>query len=354
MAESTAVGAISTFFDGVCRQAAAAADGAGGWTQRRLMLAGHHLALRFAGPALLARLLPALAHLPAAPDGTADLTIDIWESAADGVAMLPPPWAHADYGTRREINDWADGSVIASYDLGAGVLSLLDLATNHAVFWVHAAERLPLYEQAAPLRTILQLWLLRRGVHFVHAAAVGLPQMGAALLVGAGGSGKSTTALACLADGLLFGGEDYCLIADGAPPTVFCAYSSAKLAADSVRQLPHLAPLALNPQRAADEKAVLLLAGAYADQIAPQMAVRAIVLPTLGAADQPHWQRTTAAAALRAVAPSTILQLTHAGRAELRALAALVRAVPCFALTLGRDARQNPAAVRQILREVTA
>ena len=57
----------------------------------------------------------------------------------------------------------------------------------------------------------------------------------------------------------------------------------------------------------------------------------------------------TAAAALTALAPTTILALHPPQPNALREMAALVRAVPCYTLELGSDVDRIPEAIAQIL-----
>ena len=52
---------------------------------------------------------------------------------------------------------------------------------------------------------------------------------------------------------------------------------------------------------------------------------------------------------LRALGPTTLLQLPGAGTDALRAMGDLVRSVPCFALRLGPDADAIPGAVARLL-----
>jgi hypothetical protein len=58
---------------------------------------------------------------------------------------------------------------------------------------------------------------------------------------------------------------------------------------------------------------------------------------------------TTAAAALAALAPTTILALHPPQPNALREMAALVRAVPCYTLELGSEVDRIPEAITQLL-----
>ena len=177
--------------------------------------------------ALAPVLTRAFEHLRAASDPAPGLTIYAWDSASTGVEMLPPPRAFETYIARGEIPGLNGGGIRAAYQLDASALSMLDEETGRAIYWTRDAAALPYYEASAPLRTILHWWLGQQGRQLVHAGAVGLPD-GGALLLGKGGSGKSTTALACLASDLMYASDDYCAVGADPSPTVFSIYATAK------------------------------------------------------------------------------------------------------------------------------
>ena len=118
-----------------------------------------------------------------------------------------------------------------AYHLGPNIFSIIDLKENLALYWVKDAQALPYYEIGSPLRTILHWWADQGAYQFVHGGAVGLPT-GGVLLAGKGGTGKSTTALACLEAGLLYASDDYCLIRTDTEPFVYSIYNTAKLRGD--------------------------------------------------------------------------------------------------------------------------
>ena len=57
--------------------------------------------------------------------------------------------------------------------------------------------------------------------------------------------------------------------------------------------------------------------------------------------------------ALRHLAPSSLLQLAGASAEDLRAIATLVRSVPCVRLGLDPDRSANPAMLQRLLAEVS-
>ena len=91
-----------------------------------------------------------------------------------------------------------------------------------------------------------------------HAAAVG--QMGSgALLVGKGGSGKSTSALGSLASGWRYIGDDYCLLALNGIPQIHSLCTSAKLNAYHLENFPTLLSAISNSKELTSETAILYL-----------------------------------------------------------------------------------------------
>ena len=181
----------------------------------------------------------------------------------------------------------------------------------------------------------------------VHGAAVGYPS-GGVLLVGAGGSGKSTCALSSLGSDLLYAGDDYIAVELGPKPRVVSLYCSGKVHPEDLHRLPHLAP-ALAASAQADEKAVFYVEQAFPGRSIAGFPLRAIVVPRVTERRAARALPGTQAAALAALAPSTIFQLHPPARDALAWMAGLVRAVPTFVLELGSDVETIPAALLRIL-----
>ncbi len=331
----------------------AAAIAAGGVVLRHYLIAGLSVTLRFAGPALVDRLTAALEHHPRGRPGAPGLTVSLWDTASTGV---PPPRFPADAidgGTSAAARSGAAPTVRLKYRAEQRSLSVLDRATDRAVFGAAAAAGLPYWETGTPLRVILHWWMADHGRQLVHAAAVGTADRGL-LLVGRAGSGKSSTALACLGSRLRYAGDDYCLVSVDPDPRAHSLYGSAKLHADQARRFPGLAPALVNADRLETEKALYMVRRAFPDHLQPSVRVSALVLPVLAADGRTWLEPASAGAALLAVAPSTILQLPGAGRAAFDTMSGLVRQVPCYRLHLGGDLAVLPRLLEGVLAEPDA
>jgi hypothetical protein len=329
---------LDDFFRTVRESFLRAEEAVGGSLVRSFRIGGHDVALRFAGASLEPVLTPALRHLAVQTTSSPALTICLFDSVSTGSEPPVPPWSSTDYIARGDIQGGSDGRFVAGYNLGTGVLSLLDTERNLAVYWVRSALSIPYWETGAPLRTLLHWWMRQHGRQLVHAAAVGT-EAGAVLLAGKGGSGKSTSALACLAAGMRYLGDDYVLLSDR-PPEVHSLYNSAKLDPAQMRQFPQLLPAVANAARLATEKALAFVHETFPNHLVRRLPVRAILVPRITGKAETQIVAASPASALRALAPSTIFQLAGAGEEEFRALSAFVRHAPCFTLELGTDLSQ--------------
>jgi hypothetical protein len=324
-----------------------------GAVERHYRIGGYLVRLSFAGDALLS-LTRALEHLAVDFDdySTPDLTIGLWDSESTGQRMAQRPWQEDDFLARGVIQGYNTERIYTAFQHGSAAVSVLDQERNTAVFWAPDSN-LPYWEHGSPIRTILHWWLLSKGLQLVHAAAVGNSN-GGVLIGGKGGSGKSTTALCCLESNLTYVGDDYTLLGLDSGPVVHSLYNSAKLNSDQVQRLPSLVPKIANPERLADEKALLFVNEHYPSKIATQLPVRAILLPRVTGLPDTRLKRVSVAMALAALAPSTIFQLPRAGGEAFKFLAAFMRQLPCFSIEVGTVLSTIPPAIEGLLAELEA
>ncbi|HUH98984.1 MAG TPA: hypothetical protein VLZ89_16605 [Anaerolineales bacterium] len=329
----------------------------GGYQDRHFLIGGRPVRLRFAGNGLASALTPALAHLETAPAERPELTILAWDSASSNSALpsvlkryfdsLGEWWDHL--GRRGEIRELTNDRFRFAYHLGPNIFSGLDLQENLGLYWVQDASALPYYEIGSPLRTILHWWADGGDYQFVHAGAVGL-ESGGVLLVGRGGSGKSTTALAALDAGLLYASDDYCLIRTDPEPYVFSVYNTAKLRGEAdVKRFAHLAAMVSNKSRLENDKALLFLNDHFPKQITRGFCLKAILLPVVTQGKETRLVATGAGAALTALAPSTLFQLPSAGSAAIKTMSRLAQRVPAYQLELGTDLANAASVIKDLL-----
>jgi hypothetical protein len=324
------------------------AERAAGAIDRHYVIGSLIVRFRFAGPALVSAMTPALAHLATDEIRGADLTICMFDQAST-VAAPAPAWGLEDYGPRGEIRGFNSSRIRTVYDAAERALRMADLDHSVAIFCVRDARAVPYYERGAPLRSIFHWMMGAHGRQLVHAAAVGMPS-GGVLLAGRSGSGKSTAALACIGSPLRYAGDDYVLIDRGSPPHVYTLYSTAKVHSEQVDRFPHLRALVDNSAHLATEKALIFLERHLPDCLSQGFPVRALLIPRITGGSETQLVRASPAAALAALAPTTVLQLPGEGRRTFETLAALARAVPSHWLDVGTDLRRIPEAIAEALR----
>ncbi len=291
--------------------------------------------------------LAAISHLRGRHQSP-DLKVVVWDGETSGTDAPSPDWCDADHLARGEMPRLSSHDVRCAYNIDSKVLSVLDGRSNTAFQCVRGFSTLPQYEHGAPLRDILAWWLAGRGLQLIHAAAVG-NERGGVLLAGRGGSGKSTTAAACIRAGMHYVSDDYCLAANEAEgPVAYSLYSSMKLAAEEVDRLGLQSSVA-NPDSG---KHLVFVGEREPDSIRARIPLRALLLPRVVPGGHTRLEPVSAARALRALAPSSIFQVPGAGASALSAMAAIVRSLPAYSLELGPDRAAAPDSVSTLLAEL--
>lgn len=315
-----------------------------------LSLGGYIIKLVFSSKKLEEKIFPALEHLAIGEDRPADLTILLWDSATSQVPMPPPPWDMDDYSSRAEIDGFSNGQVLTAFHLGVSALSMLDLQRSLAIYWVQDAEQIPFYESAAPLRIILNWWMGRNRRLFVHAAAVGKPD-GGVLITGKSGSGKSTSALACLFSDLYFTSDDYAIVTEEPQPRVFGIYNIAKKDFDDIARIPQAKDAVLNSPNQIHEKAIYKINESYPNKMINEFPLKAILVPQITDQSVTTLEPISAISALTALGPTTILQQPFSGEDILGRLAEIVKSVPAYRLKLGSEINQIPEVISSLLKD---
>ncbi|MBI4747006.1 MAG: serine kinase [Acidobacteria bacterium] len=311
-------------------------------------IAGFTIQLRFAGPALIRLILPALEHLAVEAVPTPDLTIDLWDSTSTSIGAPPPPWNAGRHFAHGEVKEFCTDRFYTHLDVGPNALSLLDFDRKRAIFWVPDQSAIPDYEVSVPLRTILHIWLSRFGRHIVHAGAVGLPT-GGVLLIGHGGAGKSNTALSCLGSELKYLSDDHCLVAAEPEPTVYSVYGTGKLFPEDIAQIPVLASLGDDAPILQTEKALFYLHRHFSHKILTEFPLKALLLLQVTGKVDSRLEPVSGAVGLRALAPGQMMQWPTAGPATFQTIARLCRQLPCYRFELGTDRAQIPRTILELL-----
>jgi hypothetical protein len=258
--------------------------------------------------------------------------------------MIPPSWSTDDYGVQGLINGFNTDRFQTLLQPANNALNMLDHRKNLGLYWVPDARYATYYETISPLRTLLYWWMRRHGRQLVHAGAVGTAD-GGVLLPAKGGSGKSTTALACLEAGLFYAGDNNILLStDERPMHAYSMYNSME------ERLPHLLPHIENPEQLGEQKAFAFLHKRYPTQMTASLLVRAVLVPRVTGHRDTGLSESSLAASLKALIPSTLFSLPGAGRETFEALVKLIQPLPHYMLNLGTDLPQVPRVISELLR----
>lgn len=313
-------------------------------------IGGRSVRLCFAGSALIPPLTQAFDHCLVKDESSPDLTVFLWDSESTGISMPAPPWEVDKIVARKEVWRFLTDRIKINYQPENHIYNLLDMSRNTAIYRIKDADRIPQYEKGSPLLQILHWWMSGQDRYLVHAGAVGYADRGA-LLVGKGGSGKSTTALACLNSNLIYGGDDYCLMGYEKHPNIYTLYSSGKIKSSDKGRFPFLNKTMFELDDLESGKSLIFISKIFPNRISKGFPVRVIFIPVIANAPVTKVQQVSPAVAFRAVAPSTIFQLAGAHKPHFRFLSQVVKSVRCYLLKLGTELPTIPAAIQKVLSE---
>jgi hypothetical protein len=331
---------------------------AGGPQQKTFRIAGRKVAMKFAHARHVDQFTKALTHLHA-PEAPADLTLSVWDGERPAANHLLRAylftltnWWYDYTGPRGQLLDVHGGDVSAFYDPLAGLLTAYESGSKSGFLWKRDTEQMPYFEVCAPARVAMHAWLRSEGMQMVHGAAIGT-ESGGVLLVGPGGSGKSTSALACLDSSLSYLSDDYCVVArQGSEFQVHTLYGAAKLVGEI--DLARFPELAVWNRPADGEKAAMFLHEQRREKWIEQFPLKAILVPAVTGEQGTSIESCTKAQALEALAPSTMAQMPASGAEDLAFLAEMVRTLPCYRLRAGTELAGIPRAVEGLLAGLSA
>jgi hypothetical protein len=317
-----------------------------------LDIAGTCVQLRFAGNALVEPIMTALDHRRISRHCEPEITINLFDFQSTGLQPAAVDLLGKGAPADGAIWRWSEQGSHLLYQRGTPpTLQTFDAVNRRALFWISDAADLPAWDRCKPLLQALH-WSLARGPwQLIHAGAV-CGAHGGVLLGGKGGVGKSTTALACVRAGWRYAGDDYVLIKAKPESRVENIFNSARLWNDMHFHFPELQSALINPNTGAEEKADFRLADRLPRQYFVGFPLRAILLPNVTGATYSATRPASAAQAMIALAPTTMLMLYANSSMVFQRVTELVDALPAFWLDLGTDIDGIPLAVERLLESL--
>jgi len=315
-----------------------------------LIIAGVLVKLRCTDIDLASAFSSALTHHVAPETIVADwrepvIQIRIWSAMATGVPRPTMPEEIRQRIVARRACLVPDATYQMDFDPTGHILTVMDPSSQTIDVCINNISELPEWERATPLRSALGWSLRSHNRHLVHSAAVA-NERGAALLLGAGGAGKSCASLRCRTEGMGFLADDICVIGSTSDSSanVYNIYGTAKTLWSDHGVFPELNPYIVTDPTQRSYKAVYALNKIPNHRIMDSSKLRTLIL-----LDSNHpigWaERVNPARVVALVASTTASFLPGSGRPMLSALSEIARRLPVIRLSVG----ENPAQVAELI-----
>jgi hypothetical protein len=298
-------------------------------------LAGKAINIKTSGIFLKTILQPAFSHILINGQGKVDLQITVWDENFTGVTLPPPPWQWPDSSDTNSISNLQLKHFIAVLSENRTIFFIYNMQKNAVIVAIKDSKKLPNYFLSSPFVRIINSWIKTQDLLLLHAGCVGFNDR-SVLIVGKGGSGKSTTALTSLLNGLYYLSDDYLLVNPDDPITAYSMFNSGKLHTHHLQNFNDLIELAVPQENDQFDKPLMFLSQKYTDKVISKSPLKAIVAPIVTSQQHTKLLAISPFNALKSLAPSTIIQLNNSGN-DFAQMAMLTKKLPCFQLQLGAD-----------------
>ncbi|MEM6705647.1 MAG: hypothetical protein AAF690_23215 [Acidobacteriota bacterium] len=321
----------------------------GGEVERCFSVAESQVVVRGPRATSLERLCAALEHLASDELATSEAGLELLVYDSSVVAPPPMPFSQHQLTARGELHGFESERFRMAFRFGEFTLNAYDRERRRAVVWMRDARQLPLWYLASPFRTPLHWWASDRGLQLVHGAGV-VKGGRAALIVGRGGSGKSSTALTCMERGFELLGDDYVIVGVD-PATVWSLYSSVKVVPEQLEARSTFEGLAADTEESFD-KSVFFLAEHRAERLASGAPLAVLLRAQVDRAGGPTRLEDCGPLEIdAAVSGDTLRHLPYAGHPTQEVLNRLSTSVPARRLLLGPERDAIAATVERALGE---
>lgn len=301
-----------------------------------LSIANHSSTFFFAGSAIKNCVFPSLSGLIS--DSSTHLStfkVYLWDTTSGENFLSENLKAILSKQTKR-ISTFDRQSHYIQYDPQGGILSYVNTTEREAFYFISNIENIPDYEIASPLLMIMNWFCRCNGLLLVHAAGIAYQNTGV-LIVGRGGSGKSTTALLSFLNGFDLVGDDYVALSKEQGRWIaHQVYCGSKLMPASLKKLPELLSHIANTTNQTQEKRIIML-NAFKRGLVRSFPIDLILHPKLAFASDSFFETLSMITLMTAFAGSTMLQIPGNDAALLQELGKLCRELPAYFMHLSED-----------------
>lgn len=273
--------------------------------------------------------------------------------APQGTPGLPRPvWAQAFYQERQVEAQIRNSRFRLHHFPDCGFWQMFDRDTGRGIQVLGGPHGYPEWEPGSPLRNFLHWHFVTQGRGLAHAGTLGVDGTGV-MLAGEGGSGKSGTVLAGIAQGLGSVGDDYVLVeTDAAGVTARPLFLTLKQDPEGLDRLglsvDDLGAAPLNWQG----KHQFSIADMAPGQPEPSLKIGAMLLPRITGGERTTFDPATAKDAFLSLCPTGVSQIPGDRDTNFAFCARLTRRLPAYRANLGTDPTEIAAAIRTFIKEL--
>ena len=276
--------------------------------------------------------------------------IEVYAIDVEAGGWEPPALWREDVGfaSREFDRSLAADNLRGFYHHDAPSWQFYDRATGTGVLTLPGPLDIPPWESGSPFRLFLHWAYAAAHMRLTHAATLGLGGFGA-LISGASGSGKSSTALAGLLNGLDSVGDDYVVVEQGARVVAHPVFTVFKQDREAMRRVgipeSNIDAVELNWHGKVEFDAARFTAKGLAER----MEIGALLIPEVAGLQRTMIESETARRAALSLAPSGVFQLPGDTSEGFCFLADLVRRLPAFRVRLSEHPAEIADAIGSFL-----
>jgi hypothetical protein len=345
---------LDHYFEDLHRNFSIASTNLGGIFSFDFELANKKITISSAGEKLLLLTTQALVHLEAEKIESLEkpFIIYTWDEKESNIPLPEHPWITPDGLVEDSFVQFHLEYYFVSQFDNQSILFLYNFKENVAFCIVKDAKKLNNSFLSSPFFKLIALWASKQKLNILHAGCVSLNNKGA-LIVGRSGKGKSSTSVQCLIDGLDYLSDDYILIDDSGEKTIaYSIFNTGKLKLNHIEKFNKIQSSFKIGNLDKNNKPLLFLSTLFKEQIKRSTEIKAIIVPNITSNRSADYYRISSVEALKALAPSTLVQLRINGLNELKSLADLTRKFPNYCVELGSDFEDISLKVKRIIEEV--
>ena len=223
-------------------------------------------------------------------------------------------------------------------------LLLFDHKAKIGICIYNSIQDIAWWEKSAYLKEIFHIWSKELPAQLIHGGAIATGENNGYLLIGKGGSGKSTSCINLMLNGYNYLGDDYVWVefGDDGNNKVVSLYQTAKLRTDNfLKNFMHLEKHLINPDSFRQTKAILKLDDLLQKRWIKTAIIKGILHPKITNGDTSSIEKNSSLNTFLSLAPNTIMQQTVNRKNSYKKISYLINTSKCYRWKLSTDINTN-------------